>query len=447
MRLTALMMSILLAAGSACGESFAARVEAALRKALDAMATRQTHGGWGRAYTLHGGIMWGEYKPIPNTWITVQPPATPRVAQVYLRAGQVLDDPAYIENARLARAALLALQTAEGGFPHEADPAGRKATRGTFDDDTTTSVIEFFIDWWQHTGAEEDLAVVHRVGDFILQAQYPENGGWPQFFPPPAAGYQRYITFNDSNIELILRALLKLHEITGEARYLDATRRGGECIIRLQGGPGEAIWAQQYDPETLEPAWARKFEPPGYSAAESIGVCNILIELYLATGEERFLEPLPKAFEWYDTHQLPDGKWARLYEPGTQRPVYGRRDIAEKVYDREKATTGYSWEGNWYPHAAKTAYERIREIGREAYVEEQKPKTGKPDLASLEAKAREAAEALSGDGWWLSKPSASDLEEYRRAGVHEDEPMVELNHFNRNATILLDYLDIVKSHR
>jgi hypothetical protein len=446
MRFTTLFCCVLLAAGGAVGESFADPAETALRKALDAMATRQTHGGWGRAYTLHGGIMWGEFKPIPNTWITVQPPATPRVAQVYLRAGQVLDDPAYIEHARRARVALLALQTPEGGFPHEADPAGQKATRGTFDDDTTTSVLAFFIDWWQHTRAAEDLAEVHGVGDFLLTAQYPEIGGWPQAYPPPAAAYQRYITFNDNNIELILRALLQLHEITGETRYLDAAKRGGECILRLQGGPGEAIWAQQYDPESLEPAWARKFEPPGYSAAESIGVCNILIELYLTTGEDRFLEPLPKAFEWYDTHQLPDGKWARLYEPGTQRPVYGRRDIAEKVYDREKATTGYSWEGNWYPHAAKSAYERIREIGREAYLEELKPKTVKADLAALEARAREATEALSEDGWWLSKPSASDLEEYQRAGVPEDEPMVELRLFNRNAGILLDYLEALKTN-
>ena len=446
MRFTALFCCLLLAARGATGESFADPAETALRKALDAMATRQTHGGWGRAYTLHGGIMWGEYRPIPNTWITVQPPATPRVAQVYLRAGQVLDEAAYIENARRARAALLALQTDKGGFPHEADPAGRKATRGTFDDDTTTSVLDFFIDWWQHTKSEEDLAEVHRVGDFLLKAQYPESGGWPQAYPPPPTGYQRYITFNDNNIALILRALLRLHEITGEARYLDAAKRGGECIIRLQGGPGEAIWAQQYDPETLEPAWARKFEPPGYSAAESIGVCNILIELYLATGEERFLEPLPKAFEWYDTHQLPDGKWARLYEPGTQRPVYGRRDIAEKVYDREKATTGYSWEGNWYPHAAKAAYERIREIGREAYIEELKPKAVKSDLEALEARARETAETLSEDGWWLRKPSGNELEEYQHAGVPEDEPMVELRLFNRNAGILLDYLEVLKTN-
>ena len=44
----------------------------------------------------------------------------------------------------------------------------------------------------------------------------------------------------------------------------------------------------------MEPAWARKFEPPAITG-ESFGVMQVLLELYLAYGEPRFLEPIPQA--------------------------------------------------------------------------------------------------------------------------------------------------------
>ena len=47
---------------------------------------------------------------------------------------------------------------------------------------------------------------------------------------------------------------------------------------------------------------------------------------------------------------LPSGKWARLYEEGTLRPIYGDRD--GKVHYRleeisEERRTGYSWESDY----------------------------------------------------------------------------------------------------
>ncbi|HEX73211.1 MAG TPA: hypothetical protein ENN65_07845 [Candidatus Hydrogenedentes bacterium] len=439
------LLCILFSGGASAAEaSFEQQAEEALRRALTAMATRQTHGGWGRAYTLDGSIMWGEHRPIPKHAITIQPPATPTVAGVYLRAAQVLGDDAFAANARAARNALLAMQTPEGGFPHEGNPAGPTPKMGTFDDDTTTGALNFLIDWWQYTGKAEDWKAVERVGEFLLLSQYSDSGGWPQAYPPPSGGYAKCITFNDNAMTNVIKALLRLHAITGGERYLAAAKKGGDCIIRLQGGPGEEIWAQQYDPETLAPAWARNFEPPGYSTAESIGVCNILIDLYLATGEDRYLEPLPKAFGWYEACRLPNGKWARLYEPGTQRPVYGRRDKPEPVYEFENACSGYGWQGNWYPHDAKRAYDRIREIGRTAYLQERNTPKQKGDPKALEERVRAVCQALGDNGWWVSAPTEGELEEYRKASVPEDMPMVHMNVFNRNAHSLMDYLEAMR---
>ncbi|MFP4502695.1 MAG: pectate lyase [Candidatus Hydrogenedentota bacterium] len=416
-----------------------AQAENTLRQALAAMATRQWSGGWGMAWTRHGTISWGEFIPKAHDWVCVQPPATPTIAKVYLEAGQVLDDSGYIHHARMARDALVAVQTPEGGLPHEWARTGPRPFEATYDDRVTTGALDFLVKWWQQTEAPEDRAVVDRIGDFILTSQY-DNGGWPQRYPP-GGGYGKHITFNDGVMPNVIQALLDLHAVTGDERYLDAAKRGGDCIIALQGGPGEAIWAQQHDADTLEPAWARKFEPPGYTPAESVGACNILIELYLETGEARFLEPLPNAFEWYDTHRLENGKYARLYEPGTQRPVYGRRDKKKKVYDFEKACGGYGWQGNWYPEQAKRLYEQIQSEGRDAVLAERNAPKPPPDPAAMEDRVRAVCEALSPDGWWLSEPGESDLAHYEKADVSPDTPMVQARDFVRNARVLIEYLE------
>ena len=418
--------------------------ESKLRSALAGMAALQNNGGWGNAWTRDKQFMWGEYRTIPSSWITVQPPATPGIAKVFLRAGALLNDKHLLDLAFAARDALLAVRTPEGGFPYEADPKGPPSREATFDDDTTTGALDFLIALWKFTKDDADLNNVKSVGEFLLKSQYADSGGWPQRFPAMKSTYFRNITFNDNAMADVIKALLRLHEVTGDKRYIEAAMKGGECIIRLQGGPGEEIWAAQYSPETLKPAWARKFEPPGYSSFESISVCDTLIALFIATGQERFLEPLPKAFAWYDAHRLPDGKWARFYEPGTQRPVYGHPSKSEPVYDVSQARKGYSWQGDWYPRLAKRAYDRIKEIGRDAYAKEQQSVATQPKAKDLEPDVTRVCESLSPEGWWLESPDHDQLQEMKEKGIPE-QPIITSGAFCANAGVLLQYLDLSKS--
>ena len=214
-------------------------IEAGLRRALDAMAARRVQGGWAMVYTPDDAIHWGEWRPIDKEWITVQPPATPTVAGVFLRAGRILQDEAVLEVARGARDALLSIRTEAGGFPYEAGPAALEPPRvASFDDNVTTGALDFLIDWWQHTHAPEDMEAVKAAGDFLLLAQYPDSGGWPQLYPPHSGTYHRHITFNDGVMMRVIRSLLRLHEVTGEEKYLDGARKAGACILRLQGRAG-----------------------------------------------------------------------------------------------------------------------------------------------------------------------------------------------------------------
>ena len=52
-------------------------------------------------------------------------------------------------------------------------------------------------------------------------------------------------------------------------------------------------WAQQYNPQ-LQPDWARAFEPPCVVSNEAGGAMRLLIDLYLETGDQKYLEPLPR---------------------------------------------------------------------------------------------------------------------------------------------------------
>lgn len=409
-------------------------------RALAAMQSYQKNGGWVSAYSLGQGIFWGENLPVTDDFITVQYPATPATAGIFLRSGIVLKEERWIEVARQAHAALRQLQSPEGGFPHEGPPAKGHAGHGSFDDGVTTGALNFFIDWWRYTGAAEDRAAVDQAGGFLLTAQYANSGGWPQSYPPPQKSYGKCITFNDGNFRNIITALFRLHKETGDVRYREAALRGGECILRLQGGEGESIWAQQYDPDTLEPAWARKFEPPGYSASESAGVCMTLLDLLSETGDPRYLDSLRRALAWYDTHKLENGLYARLYEPGTQRPVYGRREVAEKFYDVAQACEGYAWQGTWYPKAASEAVTRIDAQGIEAWREERQKVTVNVAVAS-EGEVRGACDSLGPTGFWTTPPSPKETEEIKSRSIPTNTPMVHLDEFNSKMTALLNYLE------
>lgn len=431
---------------AACAEpdsTGVARAESTLRRALDAMAARQTNGGWAMDWSVDGRVYWGEWKPIPHDWITVQPPATPDIAGVFLRAASLLQDDTYRARAGMARDALEAVQTPEGGFPYEGPVTGTKVKMASFDDNVTTGALYYLIDYWHATGAEEDKALVLRTGDFLLVSQQP-CGGWTQTYPVPDKGYQGCITFNDGAMARITRALLRLHKETGEARFLEGARHAGDCIIAFQGGPGEEVWAQQYDPHTLKPAPARMFEHAGYSAAESGEICDVLVDLYLETGEARFLEPLPKAFAWYEAHRLPNGQWARVYETGTARPVYGRRDTAEPIYDLAQACTGYAWQGDWFPARAKARYEAILRDGRDAVVAAESQRQGKKSAPSSERIAA-LCDSLTAAGDWVSEPDEFAIECYRHEGIEDNPLMVRSGDFVENTKRLMDYIEAARA--
>ena len=358
--------------------------EALQRRAVETMveAARYFRG----QVATNGGYLWlyqsdlsrreGEGIASPTT-IWVQPPGTPSVGMAFLRAWEATGDTLFLDGAVEAARALAWGQLASGGWDYRIDfdpeksgkwhyrrdveqgdrTTGERRNRTTLDDDNTQSALRLLMQVDRQLGfadAELHRAVLYGL-ESLLGAQYP-NGAWPQRYDKaadpgrfpvrkarypeswsreyPKERYLAYYTFNDNAIADVIETLILAHQIYGDERWRRAAERGGDFIILAQMPDPQPAWAQQYN-LAMEPAWARRFEPPAITGGESFGVMRVLLELHLAFGEPRFLEPVPRALDWARGARLPDGRMARFYELKTDRPLYFTTDYALTYSDAD----------------------------------------------------------------------------------------------------------------
>lgn len=256
-------------------------------------------------------------------------------------------------------------------------------SRGTLDNDATSAELRFLarmLGAGAGDGAGERAArwrrALERGLEYLLAAQYP-NGGLPQIYPL-AGGYHDAITFNDGSM---IRALEILRDAAaGEGGYdtvspavrtqaARAFERGLACIlaaqIELPGGRRTA-WGQQHDALDLRPCAARNFEPVATSSGESAALVEFLISQ--PRPSPALVRAVDDAVAWLRGVALPDVVWdkeatsgsglrpapgsllwARLYEIGTDRPVFGDRErrihyaVTELASERR---LGYGWYGS-----------------------------------------------------------------------------------------------------
>jgi hypothetical protein len=245
-----------------------------------------------------------------------------------------------------------------------------------------------------------------------------------------------FYTLNDNTHRDCVMTLLEAGRRLGRPEFRAAALRGGDFLLLAQLPEPQPVWAQQYNPR-LEPAWARAFEPPSLCSNESVGVMRLLVDLYLETGDEKYLAPLPRALAWLQRSEIAPETWARMYELGTNTPIYGDRDgkIKYRVEDLSpERQTGYSWKGNYGVTAVRAYYEEVKRLGREAYLAKRKAgaeraRTAKARAAGgrqLEERVRAAIGSLDAQGRWIVT--------YRGA------EQIRTDAFIRNMDTLAEYL-------
>lgn len=201
----------------------------------------------------------------------------------------------------------------------------------TFDDGNTANASRLLLRFYMTTLESSYHAPVVKALDFLLKAQYP-NGAWPQRYPlshefahDGMPDYTSFYTPNDGAMVANIMTLVEGYERLGDARYLEAAKRGVDFLIAVQGPEGQAAWAEQYGPN-MQPAAARTHEPAGFVIRESAEIIELLETFYLMTGSTRYLRPIPGCMAWFERvnrealeHKRPA---ARYYQLGTNLPLY-----------------------------------------------------------------------------------------------------------------------------
>ncbi len=347
-------------------------------------------GSYGWRYSADLAYRRGEDLMTPSQgW--VQPPGTPAIGLALLQAHAATGDRAFLEGAAEAARALAKTQLESGGWHAmiEFDPEQRKAwcyrvnpedrrdraarsqnklcDATSVDDNISQSALELLMRVDVALQGDDPLvreAVVYGLGKFI-EAQYP-NGAWPVRFDrrAPTTGASSatrarypetwsrtavkvedplFYATNDNLIGDLVRVFLLAHRLYGREEYLATAIRAGEFLLAAQMPEPQPGWAQQYN-RAMEPMWGRKFEPPAVASWETRRAIDALLNLYLDTGEDRYLDAAGRAAAWLEASQLPDGKWARYYELRTNRPLYMTSDYA-LTYDDGDTPRHYSFKG------------------------------------------------------------------------------------------------------
>ena len=139
---------------------------------------------------------------------------------------------------------------------------------------------------------------------------------------------------------------------------------------------------------------------------------NVLLDLYKSTGDDRYVAAVTDARAWLENSMIRPNVWARLYEIGTNRPIYGDRDgsvhyeLSKISLERQR---GYDWEGSFA--SVLTAFARddaLRAGGMEGLkaFDQQSKKPHRLSDEELE-KLTEIVRLVSTDGRWAENDVVS----------------------------------------
>ncbi len=479
--------------------------DALREQARDAMKKAATY--YRTKVALHGGYTYYYSADLQNYWgegvgtadqIWVEPPGTPAVGLAYLKGYAATGDGYYLEAARETGHALIHGQLESGGWSQRIDFDSKSKFAGRYrngkgnkkgpnnsslDDDQTQSAIIFlsrldkaleFKDAAIHEAAmfalDSLLKAQFPIGAFpqswtepvadhpILKATFPKE--WPRMWPREA--YHRYYTLNDGLSGTVSEVLLVAMDCYNDERYTAALRRLGDFLILAQMPDPQPAWAQQYNFE-MQPTWARKFEPPAISGLESEDVIRTLMKIYRATGDEKYLEPIPRALAYLKTCVLPDGRMPRFRELETNRALYMTRKPGvsgssndpqpyDFTYSDAKLPSHYGWKQETSIEELAAEYSALKKAGAKGgslkrslsfndvgklVFEAEDDHSPKPRAAS-EKLVREIVGSLDREGRWVSVYAGERL--VGQPKFKKGFEYIGSHTFNRNMEVLAGFL-------
>jgi len=421
--------------------ALAKEAEQSLEKGIAFLQSLAIEGGYVYHYTLDGKEKWGEGKTDDRT-IEVQPPGTPAVGMSFLRAYKVTQNRQFLTAAENAAKALIKGQNELGGWQHKIYFDRPTGTMVSFDDNQTQSAISFLMALDQEVDDAKLSAAVDKALDMMIQSQL-EHGGWPHRYPWQG-NYHDHATFNDQGINDCIRVMIEADQYYDREDVTRSLAKVGRFMMISQLPPPQPGWAQQYN-EFLQPAWARTFEPPAVCPSASLHNINSLIDLFLHTGNRQYLEPIPDALRWLKDSQLPNGKWGRFLEIGTNKPLYydrGRIRVDSLHQLSLERRTGYGYETDLSQSLQNTERRYLRITG----VIAAEPEDAASVLNALVPEVTEILKNQDEQGRWIVRQDKfrKSMPAARWNGEYRVEDRISSALFNKNVQTLCEFLEIYK---
>lgn len=162
----------------------------------------------------------------------------------------------------------------------------REAVWGPAYPETTGYIIPTFFEYAAFSGDEAFCTNAVRMAEWLLTLQL-ENGAfpigplWPEWERSP-------IVFDTGQI---IFGLLRTFEEIGHQKYLEAARRAGDWLVKIQDEDG---------------SW-RHFTSLGYEHTYNVRVAWALAQLYKVSADEKYLYSARHNLDWALTQQKSDG--------------------------------------------------------------------------------------------------------------------------------------------
>lgn len=292
---------------------------------------------------------------------------------------------------------ILLFQKSNGGWPKNYDVfailsatqkdsvlASKRILNTTYDNGSTYTHIAALCIAYKATSSEKYKSAAANGLEYILKSQY-KNGGWPQYYPLES-NYSSHITYNDGVFKGIMQLLKDIKDAKPQYAFIElpllkklnaAYEKGLDCIVKTQIKEDGKLtaWCQQHDEVTLQPAWARKFEPAAICNKESADLVLFLMSIDHPSKE--IITAVENAVLWFEDSKIYHTRvntvaavsmqtqftvsksdrvvvedvtappiWTRFYELKTHKPLFCNRD-SKVVYslaevERERRD-GYAW--------------------------------------------------------------------------------------------------------